>query len=85
MASNERIDIDRGRSRACHLADEMHHRFAMLDVFLELRQRVAAEGLKVLLDFDLDVGPRQHTAQCVAIPADRPTRRTGIDLRLGPP
>jgi hypothetical protein len=38
----------------------MHNRIPMPDVFLQHAQRVAAERLEILLDFHLDVRPRQR-------------------------
>ena len=53
--------------RARHLAREMNHRLALLYVFFQHPQRVAAERLEILLDLDLDVRSRQRMAQRVAI------------------
>lgn len=69
MSREEGLQAEILRRRARHVADEMHDRFAALDVGFELHQGVAAERLEILLDFQLDVRPRQRTAQCVAIGA----------------
>ncbi len=76
-----------------HVADEMHDRFALRDVVFEHMQRVAAERLEVLLDFDLDVRPSQRVAERVAVgpelvrdagneKSDAPVRHSGLQSRV---
>ena len=48
----------------------MDDRLALVDIVFEHLQRVAAEGLEILLDFYLDVWPRQRLAQHIAIRAE---------------
>jgi hypothetical protein len=45
----------------------MHDDVATLDIVFQHGERVAAAILKILLDLDLDIRPRQRAAQCVAI------------------
>ena len=49
-------------NRLVKVADEMDHRFALLNVLFEHVQRVASESLEVLLDLDLYVRTRQCAA-----------------------
>ena len=64
------VDAARRGLRARHLADEMHDRFALSDIVFEHAQRIAAEQLEILLDFDLDVRPGQRSAQSVTVAAE---------------
>jgi hypothetical protein len=64
------VDAARRWHRARHLAREMHDDVAALDVLLQHGESIAAEVLKLLLDFDFDIESRQRAAQRVAIVAE---------------
>ena len=52
-----------GRGGPGHLPHQMHHRIAMGDVSVELRQRVVPEPLEIFLHLYRDILPRQIAAQ----------------------
>lgn len=71
--------------RTRHVADEMDNDIAALDIGLQHGERIAAGRLKILLDLDPDIVPRQRVAQCVAIVAEL-IRHTGKkQFRHSPP
>jgi hypothetical protein len=48
----------------------MHNRVTVLDVDIELVERVAAESLEIFLDFHLDIMPCQIGTQLIAVSAE---------------
>ena len=81
------VDAARRWRRAGHLAREMHDDVAVLDIGFQHGERIAAEVLKILLDLDLDVRPRQGAAQRVAIVAElvRHAGEKELNVRHSPP
>ena len=67
VAADERPLLRGGRSGAGHVADQVNHGVAIVDVRIELIERVAAEILEIILDFHRDVVPREIAIQLFAV------------------
>ena len=69
-ATQKIVDAVRLWSRTGHVANEMNDDVATLDIGFQHGERVAAERMKILLDLDLDIRPRQRMAQALPIVAE---------------